>query len=161
MSTPGRDPARLQETPVPLSEHEQRLLEQMEQQLLADDPRFATTMRDQRRGTGTGRRRTVVGIAAILLGLGCVVLSLVNSAIWLGVVAIVLMFAGLIVALTGPRGGGLGGPVGAVDAQGRPVRPGSGSRRGGSTRSRPSAGRPSGTFMQRLEQRWDRRRDER
>ncbi|HEX5512135.1 MAG TPA: DUF3040 domain-containing protein, partial [Actinomycetales bacterium] len=28
---------------MPLSEHEQRLLSQMEQQLLADDPRFAST----------------------------------------------------------------------------------------------------------------------
>lgn len=145
---------------MPLSEHEQKLLEQMEQQLLADDPRFATTMRDQRRSVGGGRRRTVVGVSIILAGLGLVVLSLLNSADWsgpwLGVLAIVAMFAGLIVALTGPRSTGPG-PLGTVGPDGR-TRPG-GSRRSGP----PAKGRARGqsTFMQRLEQRWDRRRDDR
>ncbi len=144
---------------MPLSEHEQKLLEQMEQQLLADDPRFATTMRDQRRAAGGGRRRTVVGVSVILAGLGLVVLSLLNSASWsgpwLGVVAIVAMFAGLIIALTGPRSAGGPGPLGTVGPDGR-------TRTGGSRRSGPPArGRGQSTFMQRLEQRWDRRRDER
>ena len=140
---------------MPLSEHEQKLLEQMEQQLLADDPRFATTMRDQRRTVGGGRRRTVVGIAGIVLGLALVVLSLVNSMLWLGVLAIAVMFAGLITALTGPR---TRGPVGVVGSGGRP-RTG-GSQRSGTPRGR-GAPKGSGTFMQRLEQRWDRRRDQR
>lgn len=145
---------------MPLSEHEQKLLEQMEQQLLADDPRFATTMRDQRRSAGGGRRRTIIGIASIALGLGFVVLSLVQSAVWLGVLAIGLMFAGLIVALTGPRGG-VRGPVGVVGSPGPGGRTGrsGGSQRSGPTRRQGSG--KSGSFMQRLEQRWDRRRDER
>ncbi len=144
---------------MPLSEHEQKLLEQMEQQLLADDPRFATTMREPRRVAGGGRRRTLAGIAAIGLGLGLVVLALVDSTIWLGVLAIALMFAGLIIALTGPRGRGPAGPLGTVGVDGRTVSRG-GSRRSGPP-SRGRGSRPSGTFMQRLEQRWDRRRDER
>ena len=34
-----------EEAPVPLSEHEQRMLEQMERALYAEDPKFASTMR--------------------------------------------------------------------------------------------------------------------
>ena len=42
---------------VPLSEHEQRLLDQIEQALYADDPKFAATVRSAR----SGRVRTLAG----------------------------------------------------------------------------------------------------
>lgn len=126
---------------MPLSEHEQKLLEQMEQQLLADDPRFATTMRDQRRARTASPRRGALGITAIVAGLAAVVLSLYLQQVWIGVLGIVLMFGGLIVALTGGRGptaqpGGRSAPAGA------------------------KGGPAQGGFMQRLEQRWERRRDQ-
>ncbi|GAA3106389.1 hypothetical protein GCM10020254_60330 [Streptomyces goshikiensis] len=35
---------RMRRTPVPLSEHEQRMLEQMERALYAEDPKFATAL---------------------------------------------------------------------------------------------------------------------
>ena len=53
-----------------LSEREQKLLEQMEQALYAEDPRFATRIRSHGdRGT---KRRMLVGILAVLAGLGLV-----------------------------------------------------------------------------------------
>lgn len=129
---------------MPLSDHEQKLLEQMEQQLLADDPRFATTMRDQRRARAASPRRGALGVTAIVAGLAAVVLSLYFSQTWLGVLGIVVMFGGLIVALTGGQAHAAG-PRGAK-----------GSPAPGATRA---AGQGGG-FMQRLEQRWERRRDQ-
>ena len=128
---------------MPLSEHEQKLLEQMEQQLLADDPRFATTMRDQRRARTASPRRGALGITAIVAGLAAVVLSLYLQQVWIGVLGIALMFGGLIVALTGGRG-----------APAQPGAKGAGSP--GTGRAKPA----QGGFMQRLEQRWERRRDQ-
>lgn len=129
---------------MPLSDHEQKLLEQMEQQLLADDPRFATTMRDQRRARATSPRRGALGVTAIVAGLATVVLSLYFGRLWIGGLGIALMFGGLILALTGSRSLATG-PRGA---------------KGSSSPGAARAASQGGGFMQRLEQRWDRRRDQ-
>lgn len=135
---------------MPLSEHEQRLLSQMEQQLLADDPRFASAMRGARRGASG--RRMVIGGVAVVVGLLLLVLAVANGIIPLGVGAFVLMLAGAAYALSAPKKGH--GPIGVVGADGRtqPVHPAKGRRGSSGT---------SGTFMQRMEHRWHRRRDER
>ncbi len=74
-----------------LSEHEQKLLEEMERALYAEDPRFASSMREAapRRALRTGLLSLVVlaGLAAIATGL----------AIQIPVVSIV----GFVVALFG------------------------------------------------------------
>ena len=54
---------------MPLSEHEQRLLEQMERQLYADDPKLASTLRGSGRVLRS-RQRVIVGGVALLSGLG-------------------------------------------------------------------------------------------
>ncbi|WP_395652949.1 DUF3040 domain-containing protein [Phycicoccus elongatus] len=53
---------------MPLSEHEQQMLEQMEQALASEDPRFAHQMRG---GTtlAVRRRRLVLGILGVVIGL--------------------------------------------------------------------------------------------
>jgi Protein of unknown function (DUF3040) len=143
---------------VPLSDHEQRLLEQMEQQLLSDDPRFASTMRGPRSAPAV-RRRLVLGIGGLLVGLALLVVTvLTRPSIWIGALAFVIMLAGLVYALSAPSS--RTGPVGTVGPDGR-----TGPRPQGASR----AGRPSGSagkarggsFMQRLEARWERRRDDR
>ena len=53
---------------MPLSEHEQKLLEQMEQALYADDPKFATNIRTA--GGSASRGRAALGVLAVLAGLG-------------------------------------------------------------------------------------------
>jgi hypothetical protein len=128
---------------VPLSEHEQRLLMQMEQQLLAEDPKFASAMNGRR---SVARRRMALGVVAVIAGLVTLVLAVAQAIVFLGVLGFLVMLAGAIYALSAPKT--RGGPVGVVDASGR---------------TRPPGGRPhrSGTLMQRLEERWDRRRDER
>jgi uncharacterized membrane protein YkgB len=130
---------------VPLSEHEQRLLMQMEQQLLAEDPKFASAMNGRR---SVVRRRMALGVVAVLAGLVTLVLAVANAIVLLGVLAFLVMLAGAVYALSAPKAHR--GPIGVVDASGR---------------AHPAArgGRPprSGTFMQRLEHRWDRRRDDR
>lgn len=140
---------------MPLSDHEQRLLEQMEQQLLSDDPRFASTMRGPRT-VPAARRRIVIGVVAVLVGLGVLVLAVYQQSLWIGAGAFVLMLAGLVYALSAPSS--RSGPLGVVQGDGR-----TGSRPSRGARGRrPGARAPrSGTFMQRLEQRWDRRRDDR
>jgi hypothetical protein len=137
---------------VPLSEHEQHLLEQMEQAMYAEDPKFASAMRG-RTPKARQRRRLILGCVGVLVGLVLVVLGVARSLIPLAVVGFVLMLVGAAFAAAPER---KGGPVGMVGRDGSPVPR---RNRGGATRA-PRAAKSSGTFMQRLEQRWDRRRDQ-
>jgi Flp pilus assembly protein TadB len=124
---------------MPLSEHEQKMLDEMERQLFADDPRLARTFRsggqDRR-----DRRRIVLGLAGVVVGLGVLVLAVSLPAIWLGVLAFLLMLAGAVFAVTSPR-----------------TRPGGKSSEGGGTDDpqQPAAG--GNDFMRRLEERWEKR----
>lgn len=145
---------------MPLSEHEQRLLDQMEQQLYADDPKFVSRLNENPQ-RATSRKRALIGAAVVLLGLGLVVLGVVSQLIWVGGIGFAVMVAGGGYALTPSRGPSLG----TVESDGkvtehrkkrfaRPTRPGGARRSGGGARP---AG-TSGSFMERMEQRWDRRR---
>ena len=127
-----------------LSDREQKLLEQMEQALYAEDPRFATRIRTH--GLGRSRRRILLGVLALLGGLGLVLLGVLRQQVWIGGVGFALMVAGGVFAFAPRRSES--GPVGAVAGDGS-VRP----RRGGAKH----AGQ---TFMQRIEQRWERRNRE-
>ncbi|WP_432496252.1 DUF3040 domain-containing protein [Kineococcus gypseus] len=131
---------------MPLSEHEQRLLEQMERALSADDPKFANAMRGSRHGR-SARRRLAVGVVAVVVGLVLLLAGVSTSRIWLGAGGFIVMLAGAIWAFSPARGTGA-----RTDAQ-----PGPAAAR----RARPGRARRSGSFMQRMEQRWDRRRGER
>jgi DUF3040 family protein len=129
---------------VPLSDNEQRLLEQMERALYAEDPKFASTMRGGVRRPGV-MRRLLLGGAGIVVGLIVLVLGVAQKQVLLGVLGFVCMLAGTAYAVSSQRRG----PLGVVGASGT-VRPAAGARR-----------RPRASFMQRLEERWDRRNDER
>jgi len=134
------------EDAMPLSEHEQRLLEQMEQAMYAEDPKFASAMRG-RSSRARQRRRFAFGAVALVIGLCLVVVGIATSKVVpLAVIGFILMLAGAAFAVAPER---KSGPVGAVAADGRP-RPR--KKANGSTASRES-------FIARLEQRWDRRRD--
>ena len=65
---------------MPLSEHEQRLLEQMERQLYADDPKLASTLRGSGRSLRT-RHQVVFGIVGIAIGLALLVAG-VAAQLW-------------------------------------------------------------------------------
>jgi len=76
---------------MPLSEHEQRLLEQMERAFYEDDPQFASSMERPRRSLG---RRTGLAIVAAVVGLATILVGLSTQKPVIGVVG----FAFLIVA---------------------------------------------------------------
>jgi Flp pilus assembly protein TadB len=57
---------------VALSDHERRVLAEIEQDLVADDPRFAKSIGRRRVGI-----RPAVWAVGIFLGLGCIVVGLV------------------------------------------------------------------------------------
>lgn len=129
---------------MPLSEYEQRVLEQMERQLTSDDPRLANTL--TRRG---GRRpvvRYVVAGGGAVVGLLLLVIGAASSQAWLGAIGFVVMFAAVAFAFATPRGEAPTGPQGTVGPYGSVRRPAS------------STSRKRG-FMSRLEERWDRRRE--
>ena len=86
----------LREVIVPLSEHEQRLLEQMEQQLSVEDPKFASAMRGSAARV-KARRRMILGALGVLVGLGLVVLGVARGGaegLILGIAAFGVMVAG-------------------------------------------------------------------
>jgi Protein of unknown function (DUF3040) len=128
---------------VPLSDNEQRLLEQMERALYAEDPKFASTMRGAARRSGSARR-LMIGLAGVVLGLILLLVGVLQALIPLSVLGFVVMLAGTAYAVSGHR---KGGPTGVVQGNGA-VRPAGQKRR-------------SGSFMQRLEQRWENRRGDR
>jgi hypothetical protein len=90
---------------MPLSEHEQRLLEQIERALYAEDPKFASTVRGGRLRKPT-RRRRIQGIIVFALGLVMLVLGVALQALYLGnfpvvsVVGFLVMLAGAVLAVT-------------------------------------------------------------
>lgn len=124
---------------MPLSEYEQRMLEQMERQLRSDDPKFADTL-GTRRGAGS---TVLLGSLILIAGVGMLVAGVVTQLPWLGVLGFVAMFAGVWLAVSAPRRRGKPGAAAAA-------KPGTGPR--------PVARR---SFMQRMEERWDRRRGQR
>ncbi len=131
---------------MPLSEHEQKVLQAMEQALYAEDPRFATHITNH--GLHQNKRRMIMGAVGVIAGLTLVVLSALNSLIWLGAVGFALMVAGGAYAFTPTKKTVLG----AVGEDGS-VRKVAASRKGAKTSAK------GASFMQRLEDRWDRRRN--
>jgi hypothetical protein len=134
---------------MPLSEHEQRLLDQIERALYAEDPKFASTVRGARLRRPS-RRRRLQGIALFVLGVALLVLGVVLPFLKPGGVPVVsllgflVMFFGALLTLNAIRQGDQG-EEGGED-------PGGGG--GGSTRARRSS------FSQRMEERFRKRFDE-
>jgi hypothetical protein len=75
---------------VPLSEHEQRLLDQIEQALYAEDPKFASSVRSARKRSHI-RRSVILAVSGVLAGLALVLVGLVANFIVLSVVGFVLV----------------------------------------------------------------------
>ena len=108
--------AVVKEGNVPLSEHEQRLLDEIEQALYAEDPKFASTVRSAR-GRSHLRRSAVLCVAGVLTGLGLVLVGLIANIIVLSVIGFVLVVGscGFAVQSLRPRAN-----VNASDAAKRP-----------------------------------------
>ncbi len=83
---------------MPLSEHEQKLLEQIERELINDDPKFASSVRSAD-GRVRARRKLLWAALLGILGLGMLIGGAVTSSTWLGVLGFCVMFAGAAVAV--------------------------------------------------------------
>ncbi|KAF0842458.1 DUF3040 domain-containing protein [Nocardia caishijiensis] len=136
---------------MPLSEHEQRMLEQIESALYAEDPKFASSVRGGRLRSTSSRRRLqaaalfavglfllVAGIAAPFKPGGFPIISLVGF--------IAMFGAGVLLMIGGSRRPGGSEATDEPSAGPRPS-----DRRGG---QRP---RKSGGFSERMEDRFRRR----
>ncbi len=80
---------------MPLSEHEQRLLEQMEKALYAEDPKFATSLKSTP-GARAARGRAALGVLAVLAGMGLLVAGVATTIIAFGVLGFVVMLVGSV-----------------------------------------------------------------
>ncbi|WP_068146628.1 DUF3040 domain-containing protein [Rhodococcoides corynebacterioides] len=149
---------------MPLSEHEQRMLDQIESALYAEDPKFASTVRGGRIRAASTRRRFqaialfVVGLVLLIAGValpvkpgGFPIISLVGFAVMFG--------AGVLLLVRKP-----GAPTAETESEGgaEPSGPPSSSRRPGPTARGTSgqrgAKRPG--FSARMEERFRRRFDQ-
>ncbi|MCD0444626.1 DUF3040 domain-containing protein [Glycomyces sp. A-F 0318] len=132
---------------MPLSDHEQRLFEQIEQSL-SEDPQFASAVRAQDPAHVTRRRLILAGIVTVI-GIGAVIGTVIAGgevAQWGAPIGAVFMFGGLILGLWAQRRG-TNVKLKAVD--GKATR----------TTGGPSKSAKPGGFTSRMEERWRRRRD--
>jgi len=139
---------------VPLSDHEQHLLEQMEQALYAEDPKFASQMQGSA-ARARLRRSIAIGAGGVIAGLGLVVLGVVTESLWWGALGFALMVGGVAYAISPPKQVKV--PLGAVAEDGSVRTQAPEGRPGRSRRASKKPNAAKQTFMRRLEQRWDRR----
>jgi Protein of unknown function (DUF3040) len=135
---------------MPLSDHEQRMLDQIESALYAEDPKFASSVRGGTLRAPSTRRR-LQGAALFVIGLAMLVAGIAIRATWIGdslpilsVFGFLLMFGGVVFAITGPRvAGGRDKSTNELDKARQKRAKGSG-----------------GSFTSRMEDRFRRRFDE-
>jgi hypothetical protein len=139
----------LLEVDVPLSEHEQRLLEQIERALVDDDPKFASSVRSGDRRL-KARRKLQIGFVLFLVGLGLLIGGAVAQSVLLGVLGFLVMFGGGALVVLNYKSA-----TGAVEAGSGPAATGP----AGKTRGRSPRGRRQ-PLKNRLEERFRRRYDQ-
>jgi len=124
---------------MPLSEQEQRLLDEMERHLMRNE---ADVVSAPREGQSLSYRNIVYGAVLVLLSLGGLIAGVSSGIIAIGVVSFVIMVGGVVLALTPARNGTIG-------------------RSSATAGTRKPAPANSTTFMDRMNERWDRRNGER
>ena len=119
---------------MPLSEQEQRLLEEMERGLYSNDADFVATI-----SSGSSRpnyRMIVIGILVGVVGVATILVGIATRLPIIGVLGFLIMLAGALVAL---KRSATVAPV--PDANGQP-------------------GHEHPGFMDRMNERWDKRQEE-
>lgn len=119
---------------MPLSEQEQRLLDEMERHLMRNDADVVSASA----GTGSLSYRNIVyGTILVLVGIGALVVGVATQLVVVGVLGFLAMISGVIVAVTPTKS-----IPSSVPADARPAAPRAGS-----------------SFMDRMNERWDRRQE--
>jgi len=134
---------------MPLSDHEQRMLDQIESALYAEDPKFASSVRGGTLRAPSARRR-LQGALLFALGLALLVsgvplyTNVSHAFLVVSIIGFVVMFGGVVFAITGPRvHGGKERPADEL----------------GNARSKKAKG-SGGSFTNRMEDRFRRRFEE-
>lgn len=117
-----------------LSEREQRLLEEMERNLYRSEADVVDTGAVQAKPSA---RSMIIGSLMVLLGVGALIAGVATSLIWLGVVGFLIMFGGVVLAIT-------------------PNKQEIAAQRESQTASANASSKKTG-FQDRFEERWDRR----
>ncbi len=147
---------------MPLSEEELRLLEQMERALVEEDPKFASTLR----GTTlrqSARRKAILAGVVFVGGIVVLMTGVIAEQPVVGILGFLVMLVSATVGLTFLRGqrNVSAGEAQHPQAGGSTTRSGftviDGGRAGKQRRQRHHNG---GSFMDRMEERWRRRRED-
>lgn len=119
---------------MPLSEQEQRLLDEMERHLMRND---ADVVSASAGGATLSYRNIVYGTILVLVGIGALVVGVATQLIVVGVLGFLAMVIGVIVAVTPTK-------VAKTTAP---------------TEKRPAPAASGTSFMDRMNERWDRRQE--
>ncbi|MGN6128328.1 MAG: DUF3040 domain-containing protein [Humibacter sp.] len=122
---------------MPLSEHEQRLLDEMERSLYQNDADFVAKVGGAR--VRPSYRAVVLGILLAVVGVGVLLTGVFVQVILVGVLGFVVMLGGVLLAITPSRmkRAAAAAPE-EPKPQAKPAQPG---------------------FMDKLNERWDKRQD--
>jgi hypothetical protein len=136
---------------VPLSEHEQRQLEQIEQALRAGDPRFADAVQAGPRVHY--KRRVTAAALGFLAGVGLLLAGVVSNVILIAVAGFAVMLACSLWGVTSYQRM-TGTATGRVPAQAR-----SSGKKPRGAKGQPAGNERGSGMMGRLEERWRRRQE--
>jgi predicted phage tail protein len=123
---------------MPLSEQEQRLLEEMERSLYQNDADFVATI-SPRQGK-TNYTMLAIGVLVAVAGIATLVAGVIVQLPIVGVLGFIVMFVGVLLAVSPPRS----------------TRSTSATSNSG---KRSTASSSSSSFMDNLNARWDKRQD--
>ncbi|WP_024793142.1 DUF3040 domain-containing protein [Tomitella biformata] len=147
---------------MPLSEHEQRMLDEIESALYAEDPKFASAVRGRHVWAPSARRR-LQALVILLVGLGLLIAGVAVPALRLGgfpivsLIGFVVMFAGGVMVMLGTPWG-RNGPAGAAPSgEGKPTT-GANKPKAAKT-GRGAKQKRHGSFTERMEERFRKRFD--
>jgi len=130
---------------VPLSEHEQRQLEQIEQALYREDPKFGRVVRSSDPRVHY-KRKLVQALVGVLIGAGLVAAGVVTHHFYLEPAGAGVLVVSVLWAVINWRQHTTRTRAARAKAKGRP------------DRRRPAAGGRA-SLMERLEERWRRRQE--
>lgn len=139
---------------MPLSEHEQRLLDQIERALYAEDPKFATTVRSTDLRTHMRRRIIRMGVLFVI-GFAAMLVGVIIATVWISVLGFGIALVAMLLGANAYKRMNGGPALRSVDGPSRSARSPRSARKSKST---PKA---EGSAKDRLEERWRKRWEER
>ncbi len=145
---------------MPLSEEELRLLEQMERALVEEDPKFASTLR----GTSLrsiARRRAILAAVVFVAGIALLMVGVTLHWAW-GIAGFLIMLGAAtfgLAALRGQRPAAASSQTAHAEEPAEGLTLLQGGRRERRARQKRTPTRSHGSFLERMEERWRRRRE--